>query len=232
MFGLRRRPRRDDGVYPGWMARSQARPRGGEEGEVIAALYVDVKRGPYVAIPGVDPWGIGHDATKYPGPYPVVAHPPCGHWGRYSHRAHDDGHTGPIAVAQVRKWGGCLEHPKDSKLWQECGMPRPGELPDHAGGYSILVFQRDWGHRADKPTWLYIVGCPRESLPSFPSAQPPRDRWTPKKRSLRSLQDLHRHSSGTRGLIELMSKTQRQLTPPAFALWLIELAKKCVAARP
>lgn len=40
-------------------------------------MYVDVKRGPYPAVPGVDCWGLDRDATRYAGPYPVIAHPPC-----------------------------------------------------------------------------------------------------------------------------------------------------------
>lgn len=115
----------------------------GGAGMRCAALYIDERRGPYAAMRGVDAWGIERDATRYAGPWPVVAHPPCGHWGRYAHRCHDDGHTGPIAVTQVRRWGGVLEHPRDSKLWRECGLPMPGWLPDEFGGYTIEVFQRD-----------------------------------------------------------------------------------------
>lgn len=190
---------------------------------MIAALYVDVKRGPYAVMPGVDAWGLERDATTYAGPWPVVAHPPCGHWGRYSHKAHDDGHTGPIAVAQVRRWGGVLEHPRHSKLWRECGLPRPGELPDAFGGYSVEVFQRDWGHRADKATWLYIVGG---TVPAMPDPQPPRDVWTPSKRLLDPARLDSARPRGARGVLECLSKNQRHLTPPAFAVWLLELARR------
>jgi hypothetical protein len=48
----------------------------------VAALYVD-PRGPYASMPGVDPWDVERDARTYAGPYPVVAHPPCGSWGRF-----------------------------------------------------------------------------------------------------------------------------------------------------
>ena len=197
---------------------------------MIAALYIDAN-GPYPHIPGIDCWDIDRDATQYNGEGPLILHPPCGHWGRYSHKAHDDGHTGPLAVAQVRKWGGVLEHPKDSKLWAKCGIPKPGEFPDQWGGYSILVFQRDWGHRADKATWLYIVGCPPDTLPDQPLPQPPRSGWTPKKRMLRTQKDLSRHWSGTRGILECMSKKQRRLTPLAFAEWLVEVVKQIPSKR-
>ncbi len=194
----------------------------------VAALYCDGKRGPYPALPDVEVWALpGRDATTYAGPWPVVAHPPCGHWGRYSHKAHDDGHTGPIAVAQVRRWGGVLEHPRDSKLWRECGLPRPGELPDAHGGYSIEVAQRDWGHRADKVTWLYVVGCPMAALPTMPEPMPPREAWTPSRRVLDPSRLDSDRPRGTRGVLECLSKTQRHLTPPAFASWLVEVARRC-----
>jgi len=173
---------------------------------MIAALYVDTKRGPYPKIPGVVCFGVDEDATKYNGPWPIIAHPPCGHWGRYHQKAHDDGHAGPVAVAQVRKFGGALEQPKDSKLWAFCGIPKPGELPDKYGGYSILVEQGDWGHRAQKPTWLYIVGT--NQIPEMPSRRPPPQNY-----------------GKTRGILEKLSKTQRHLTPLGFALWLVELVK-------
>lgn len=193
----------------------------------IAALYVDTKRGPYASIPGVEAWGIAEDATTYAGPHPVVAHPPCGHWGRYSHKALDDGRTGAVAVAQVRCWGGVLEQPRDSKLWAACGIPRPGELPDAWGGQSILVHQRDWGHRADKSTWLYIVGCPVNRLPPMPPPQSARDAWTPSKRVLEQGRLASDRPRGTRGVLECMSKTQRHITPKSFAEWLVEVARRC-----
>lgn len=195
----------------------------------VAALYIDPKRGPYASMPDVDPWGVERDATRYEGPWPVVAHPPCAAWGRYAHRAHDDGRTGPIAVAQVRRFSGVLEHPRDSRLWRECGLPLPGWLPDAWGGWTVEVFQRDWGHRADKPTWLYVVGCSAADLPPMPPSQPPRDAWTPSRRVLDPARLSSARPRGARGIVECMSKTQRHLTPPAFAAWLVDLARKCRA---
>lgn len=190
---------------------------------MIAALYVDVQRGPYQAL-GADCWDVERDATRYAGPGPVVAHPPCGHWGRYAHRAHDDGRTGPIAVDQVRRFGGVLEHPRASRLWPRCGLPLPGGLPDAWGGFTIEVCQRDWGHRADKPTWIYIVGVAPERLPSRPPPQPPREAWTPSRRVLDPQRLQSARPRGARGIVECMSRAQRHLTPPDFAAWLLAIA--------
>jgi hypothetical protein len=81
--------------------------------EVIAALFVDPK-GCYADLPGVDVWDEARDARLYPGPYPVVAHPPCSRWCRlaglveaqWGHRRGDDGGCFASALASVRKWGG------------------------------------------------------------------------------------------------------------------------------
>ena len=180
----------------------------------VAALYIDLCRGPYSTIKGVIPYGWPHDARLYDGPHPVIAHPPCGHWGRYHHRAHDDGHTGPIAVAQVRKWSGVLEHPKDSKLWKTCDMPLPGQPIDEYGGWTIHINQCDWGHVAQKRTWLYIVGATQ--VPPMP----------PAREVDRSL--YYRKPSGKwSGPLERMAKAKRHLTPYPLAQWLVALARNC-----
>lgn len=48
---------------------------------MIAALYV-ATGGIYYGIDDVDPWDTARDARLYPGPHPVVAHPPCARWGQ------------------------------------------------------------------------------------------------------------------------------------------------------
>lgn len=85
---------------------------------MIATLYVD-PRGPYPKL-GVDCWDATRDARKYAGPGPVVAHPPCGPWGGLRHLYEGTEHDcAPRAVEQVRCWGGVLEHPRNSKLWEQ-----------------------------------------------------------------------------------------------------------------
>lgn len=180
----------------------------------VAALYVDV-RGPYVAMPGVEAWTEKRDARRYQGPHPVVAHPPCADWGRLRGLAnHVPGRRelAPLAVWQVRACGGVLEHPAWSGLWPELGLPRPGELPDAWGGWSLSVEQVAWGHVAVKPTWLYFVGIDR-------SAVIPRSGGVA-THVVSTVRRPHR--------LLRCSSLKRRLTPPAFAVWLVDLARGAV----
>jgi hypothetical protein len=188
---------------------------------MIAALYVD-PRGPYVGRPEVDAWTEDRDARLYDGPYPVVAHPPCGPWGRLRHlcRRPQDRELAPIAVSQVRLFGGVLEHPSGSQIWEYCGLPRPGELPDEFGGYTIEACQCDWGHVARKRTWLYFVGVDR-SLLEFPEPREP-THWISGGRGREGKKS---KTTPVPPGIKVCSAQQRRRTPPAFADYLIRLAE-------
>lgn len=143
---------------------------------MIAALFVG-EDGPYVGIPGVDVWGVTRDARKYAGPFPVVAHPPCGRWGRYWHGGPsarerrvlgDDDGCFAAAVTAVRMWGGILEHPEASHAWRHFGLFTPpksgGWIRADEHGWTCCVEQGHYGHRARKATWLYAVGVELPSL--------------------------------------------------------------------
>lgn len=163
----------------------------------VAALYVDL-RGPYPALGGVDCYDLARDARLYAGPHKVIAHPPCGPWSRLSglsHGAHKD--CGPIAVDQVRRFGGVLEHPQSSKLWKHSSLPLPGDLfGDEFGGRSVEISQGEYGHVAPKLTWLYFVGvgpCP-----------------------------LRRGWGHQKGRVELQHSSVRHYTPPELAARLVE----------
>jgi len=148
---------------------------------MIAALFV-AKGGAYWDMEGVDPWDESRDARLYPGPHPVVAHPPCERWGRYwsggpSAKVRrvkgDDGGCFASALASVRRWGGVLEHPEASHAFAAHGLRKPQRwrlrpLPeghwggwirsyDHANSWVCCVEQGHYGHRARKATWLYAV---------------------------------------------------------------------------
>lgn len=177
----------------------------------VAALYID-PRGPYPGLAGVDCWDEQRDARKYPGPAPVVAHPPCGPWSRLrAFSKHQPKDCALIAVEQVRRWGGVLEHPEGSVLWLAARLPLPGGLPDEFGGFAVELDQVSWGHRARKRTWLYVVGV-------SPSAV----------RLLRGGTPTHCVSSRKRDTLLLrLSAAGSRRTPKAFAEWLVELARQC-----
>lgn len=151
---------------------------------MIAALYIEAD-GVYAGLPGVDCWMIDRDARRYPGPFPVVAHPPCTRWGRFAggpptnpgayEIGADDG-CFRSALAAVRRWGGVLEHPADSKAWPAFGIVKPKRgagwvRADEHGGWTCYVEQGHYGHFSRKPTWLYAVGCDLPNLIWGPSPQ-------------------------------------------------------------
>lgn len=150
---------------------------------MIAALYVETGGG-YFNVPGVDPWDVQRDARQYAGPHPVVAHPPCERWGAFWYGGPtlhnrgqrkvrgDDGGCFAAALASVRRWGGVLEHPRNTSAWAFFGLTNPPEAggwirADFDGGWTCCVFQAAYGHLALKPTWLYYIG----------NALPPSLRW-------------------------------------------------------
>lgn len=144
---------------------------------MIAALFVEAK-GVYSGISDVDLWDLERDARAYQGPYPVVAHPPCQRWGNYAtggptakrrFEVGDDAGCFASALASVRRWGGVLEHPENSKAWARYGLLPPlfsggWSVADWVGGWTCCVDQGHYAHRAQKSTWLYAVGCKLPSL--------------------------------------------------------------------
>jgi hypothetical protein len=181
---------------------------------IVAALFVDVARGPYPSLPLVDCWGLERDARTYAGPWPVVAHPPCGPWGRLApFCTKQDRGAALLAVDVVRRWGGVLEHPSGSRLWREAGLPVPGdegEIPRIVGReWSIAVDQCRWGHPCTKRTWLFFCGLNPHQV-AVPDAEPPR-----------------MVIETTRGRSDLprLPKSQRHLTPHRLARWLVAAAR-------
>ena len=186
---------------------------------MVSALYID-PRGPYPALLGPENcWSIERDARTYAGPGPIVAHPPCGPWGRL-HHMYKGGEGGPelaiLAVEQVRRWGGVLEHPKDSSLWWHEGLPRPGEHPDAFGGWTESINQCDWYHVTRKPTWIYCV-----RVNALLAGQRP----TPREPT-------HSICNGRGQINGRKRATARQCkeTPRPFAEWLVALASTAVRA--
>lgn len=167
----------------------------------------------YKRLPGLDVYDAARDARTYPGGLPVVAHPPCRAWGRLRAFANVQPHEPDLArwaVAQVRRWGGVLEHPAGSLLWPDQGLPL-GHRRDRWGGWTLPIHQQDFGHRAQKKTWLYIVGVEPDDLPPLP---------------LVLGEASHVIQSRRRDSRPHVTKAEREHTPPDLAEWLVELAAR------
>jgi hypothetical protein len=186
----------------------------------VAALYV-APTGPYPRMAGVECYDATRDARLYDGPHPVVAHPPCGPWGKLRQLYTGDQHDcAPRALEQVRAYGGVLEHPADSQLWRRCELPRPGR-GDRYGGRTLEVEQVRFGHVARKRTWLYLVDVTH--VPPMPPAREP-THWVGGSR----VGSRPRHRRAGKGIptgIKACSRPQRIHTPPAFAEWLVAMAR-------
>jgi hypothetical protein len=197
----------------------------------VAALYVD-RLGPYPQMPGVDCWDEKRDARLYWGPHPVVAHPPCGPWSSLRHLYRGGEHDcGPRAVEQVRVFGGVLEQPAGSKLWEFCRLPKPvsGDwVPqrhdwyvDQLAGWSVQVEQVSWGHPCRKPTWLFFVGVTSTLALMGRRTGGTVTHWCSGGRG----DNPKRRGPPIPPGIKAASAQIRRRTPPAFAEWLVSLAQ-------
>ncbi len=169
----------------------------------------------YKALPGVEVYDMERDARTYDGPWPVVAHPPCRAWGRlrtFANPRPDERNLARLAVAMVREFGGVLEHPAGSTLWPAQGLPRPGAR-DAFGGWTLAAPQKWWGHKAEKATWFYVVGCEPRDQPALPLVLGEASHVV----QSRKREDYRPH----------ITKAEREHTPPELALWLVELARRC-----
>lgn len=135
--------------------------------KTVAALFVQEK-GPYSRLPQINLWGPIRDARLYPGPHPVVAHPPCERWGGYAaggpsnhgkFKPGDDGGCFEAALKAVQRWGGILEHPAKSKAFSHFGLGTPPSTgwseAEDGKGWICQVEQYGYGHISRKKTWLY-----------------------------------------------------------------------------
>lgn len=187
---------------------------------IVAALFID-PTGVYPTIPNVQCWDELLDARRYPGPHPVVAHPPCHLWTNFAalnfkryggehNRPGSDGGCFAAALAAVRRWGGVLEHPAFSKAFAAHGIPRP-----RVSGWNACldwcwvceVWQSAYGHLARKRTWLFYCGD-----------QPPLEAdW-------RRVPGTHQCGWFDR-LKPTLGKREASRTPAAFADFLVRLSR-------
>lgn len=196
----------------------------------VAALYVDAT-GPYSRMDGVELWDELRDARTYPGPHPVVAHPPCARWckmakfveSQWGYGVGDDGGLFEHALATVRRWGGVLEHPAWSLAWPRFDLPEPpargwGRTFTRPDEWVCELAQSAYGHDAKKPTWLVLVGT---IPPSDTNWSKPRGKKTLARFAQRHPGDHNRARTNA----ERMRADETHLTPFAFAEMLVGLAR-------
>ena len=190
---------------------------------MIAALYVETG-GSYFNLEGVDTWDEIRDARKYDGPWPVVAHPPCDRWHQLSAVNHkrwgfvinEDGGCFASALNSVRKFGGVLEHPAETRAFKLHGIPEPARGGWHRtidGDWVTEVDQASYGHRARKRTWLLYHG----------NNLPPALLWKKAKGT-------HQIGLFDQKLPQL-PKAERSSTPILFRNLLISIARSARQAR-
>lgn len=173
-------------------------------------------------MPECDVYDIDRDARTWPGGSPAVAHPPCRAWGRLSHMAKprpDEKDLARFAVAMIRQFGGVLEHPNASRLWDDQNLPIPGSR-DEFGGFTLPIFQQWFGHRAEKSTLLYVVGCEPGDVPNIPIVLGAATHVV-------STGSTNHIKFGANGWRPAISHKEREQTPPELARWLVELARRC-----
>ena len=180
----------------------------------------------YKTMEGCDVWDATRDARKFPGGMPVVAHPPCRAWGALSHMANprpDEKDLARHAVKVIREYGGVLEHPYASKLWPDQKLPALGKR-DEFGGFTVAIPQVWFGHCMEKNTKLYVCGCEPKDLPEIPlsfatATHAMGGKW---------LFDVKKRL-GRDGIMreDARKGKDREGTPPAFAKWLVAVARQC-----
>ena len=165
------------------------------------------------------------DARTYTGNLPVIAHPPCQRWGAMAavnyarwggehNRPGNDGGLFRFALDTVNRCGGVLEHPAKTRAWKAHGLTKPTGIgwQKCGDGWTCEVWQSAYGHRANKATWLYLVG---EPLPL---------RW---ERPRGSHQVGFHDQRGKARNKPTLGRKEARATPPKFAVALVELALAC-----
>ena len=185
----------------------------------VHALFVR-RDSVYKTMPSVDAFDADRDARSVAPIGPIVAHPPCRGWGRMRQFASlvraDEKALAQFAVRAVQAHGGVLEHPARSSLWLAECLPLPGDGPDAHGGFTVELDQFHFGHRAEKRTWLYVCPAPGVALQGLP---PIPQRPGEPTHCVRPTKHYPRLPS--------ITKAEREHTPTALALWLVEVARRC-----
>lgn len=179
----------------------------------VAALCVGSTNA-YSAIPGVEVFDKARDVRTWTGGAPVVAHPPCRAWSvRTRHQARPEpgeAELGLLCAHWLRLDGGVLEQPAHSHLFEAAGLPQPGQR--RGALFTIAVDQAWWGLGIRKRTWLCLSGVDPGDL-DWPSGAAGLFGW------------VDHDASGDYRRWQVMSRRQRSVTVPAFARWLVQVAR-------
>jgi hypothetical protein len=149
---------------------------------------------------------------------------------RYGHKKGDDGGAFAAALHAVRTWGGVLEHPAFSDAWPAFDLARP--VPNAwtrciDGGWVAEFRQLDFGHPAEKKTWLYAFGATKlplsTSTDAAQSAMVGRT-WTKQAQPTARVSFCRNHDKVPSTLRRLSSK-EASRTPEPFRDMLIEIAQ-------
>jgi len=168
----------------------------------------------YKLIAGCDVWDLERDALRWPGGCACIAHPPCRAWGKLKYFARPrcgERWLAVWSVLQVRRWGGVMEHPYSSSIWQRMQCLPPGQR-DQWGGICVSAPQQWWGHRCRKDTIFYICNL-AGSLPEIPYVL---------GEAARTISGRSR-GKGAPGV----GHAEREQTPALLAKWLVAVAQQC-----
>jgi hypothetical protein len=146
---------------------------------------------------------VKRDAFTFSQSSQIIAHPPCRTWAKLKGFAKPSDYEmerelARFCVRQVIANGGILEHPFDSRLFYEMGLPLGGcsnEL-----GFTLELPQRWFGHAMIKNTWLF---CSKLDITKFEPIM------------------LHLTEKPVMKITSL-SRKAREATPVQMAIWMIK----------
>ena len=136
---------------------------------MIPVLFTQ-KNSNYNKIQIIDCYDEKRDALSFNARIPLIAHPPCRKFSKLrglSTAPTKEKQLAFFALAQVRMFGGILEHPRSSTLWKEGNFNLDGSV-DSYGGFLRSVDLSWFGFPARKKTMLYFCGIAPGQLPPFP----------------------------------------------------------------
>lgn len=116
-----------------------------------------------------------------------------------------------MPCVRLENTGGVLEHPERSKLWPDMNLPEPGKR-DEFGGFTVQLPQFWFGHKAEKASRFYIVGCDQKDI-EIPF-------------TLGEATHVLAISHGCKRRPEI-TKSEREHTPILLAHWLVDVARRC-----